>query len=363
MKKTGILLLIFLLISIVSIPAAAEETVQTTITGENLQLTVNGIDTSDPRQLLSICIVRSAALSQPANTDIVYANTVYTNGRDTLQMDISLGDINVYDYHLIIRDKTGSLTYSQPLATRTPLTITGVSLEEKTYDGSNKGFVNSVTFAQTDSLKFGVDYTADVVYESKDAGACSATVTVTLLDTDTAKMYTIPQPVFVAQDQYISLKDLHISVQIADKQYDGLAAATIKKAELIDVVEGDVVTLNSEGVKANFDSVAVGENIGVTLTGSFVLEGEDAKNYRLIPPDELKASIYAVAPTGETETGNTTKSSSETSIPEESTTVPETTPQTGYSRSLGRWFAVSALAILAVAATMTVCKKKEKTTK
>lgn len=80
MKKTGILLLIFLLISIVSIPAAAEETVQTTITGENLQLTVNGIDTSDPRQLLSICIVRSAALSQPANTDIVYANTVYTNG-------------------------------------------------------------------------------------------------------------------------------------------------------------------------------------------------------------------------------------------------------------------------------------------
>ncbi len=71
------------------------------------------------------------------------------------------------------------------------LTITGATLADKTYDGTTSGTVSGVTFKETDKLVLGTDYTATVVYDGANAGSRTATVTVTLLNTEKANAYAL----------------------------------------------------------------------------------------------------------------------------------------------------------------------------
>lgn len=117
MKKWRTVLLFLLLVGILSCSAlAAESNVSTAIENGTLKLNIADIDTTDRSQMMSVAVIRSAALNAPTANDIIYANTIYANGQSSLALNIQLGSINVYDYHLIIRDKTGTIAYSQPLA-------------------------------------------------------------------------------------------------------------------------------------------------------------------------------------------------------------------------------------------------------
>lgn len=117
MKKWRSIFLLLLLVGILSCSAlAAESNVSTAIEGGTLKLNIAEIDTTDRSQFLSVAVIRSAAINAPTAEDIIYANTVYTDGQSSLALNIQIGNINVYNYHLIIRDKTGMIAYSQPLA-------------------------------------------------------------------------------------------------------------------------------------------------------------------------------------------------------------------------------------------------------
>lgn len=72
------------------------------------------------------------------------------------------------------------------------ISITGATVQDKTYDGTTTATVESVEFTglvNSESLSLGTDYTATAAFNSANAGSQTATVTVTL--TDTVKNYTL----------------------------------------------------------------------------------------------------------------------------------------------------------------------------
>lgn len=346
---------------------AAESLVSTVIEGESLNLKVTGIDTADKSQMLSVCVIRSEALDDPDAEDIVYANTVYANGKSTLELTIDLGDIDVYSYHLLVHDKTGKIAYKEPLAERTALTVTGASLETKTYDGKTDGKVTGVTFAETSELALSTDYTATVVYDSAGAGERTATVTVVLKDTEKTRAYKLSNASYELAGQVIQPRELTLNVEVADKKYDGKNTAAITKAELTGVVDGDTVTLNSSGVTAAFDSAEIGSGIGITFTGDFLLEGEDAGNYKLTQPSGITANITKSETSGNQGSSDGNKNTSSGSSGSSSGTKASGSNTTGTagvatgdSSNVELWTVVIALSGAGILAAVFYSRKKNK---
>jgi trimeric autotransporter adhesin len=60
-------------------------------------------------------------------------------------------------------------------------------------------------------------------------------------------------------------------------------------------VNGDTVSLNTNGYAANFASAAVGNGIAVTVSG-LTLSGPGAANYTLAQPTGLTANITSATP-------------------------------------------------------------------
>src|SRR5208282_5042433 len=77
-----------------------------------------------------------------------------------------------------------------------------------------------------------------------------------------------------------------------NKVYDGTTAATINlnNVVLVGVVNGDSVSLVTNGYLANFASTGVGTNIPEGVNG-LTLSGASAGNYTLTPPGGLAANI------------------------------------------------------------------------
>ena len=73
-----------------------------------------------------------------------------------------------------------------------------------------------------------------------------------------------------------------------DKVYDGTAAATLTGGTLDGVADGDTVTLDLSGAKAEFESKDVGSGKKVVIKGTLTLTGDDAYKYTLTTqPAEL----------------------------------------------------------------------------
>lgn len=73
-----------------------------------------------------------------------------------------------------------------------------------------------------------------------------------------------------------------------NKVYDGTTAATLTGGTLNDVADGDTVTLDLSGAKAEFESKDVGSGKKVVIKGTLTLTGDDAYKYTLTTqPAEL----------------------------------------------------------------------------
>ena len=100
-------------------------------------------------------------------------------------------------YTLTITGKgnyTGTLKVSFPIA-KAPLTITGVDVQNKTYDGTTAATITGVSFSglvNGEALAMGVDYTATADFADASAGTGkSITGKVTLLSSTVGKNYTL----------------------------------------------------------------------------------------------------------------------------------------------------------------------------
>ncbi|RXG17055.1 hypothetical protein DSM02_3153, partial [Leeuwenhoekiella polynyae] len=241
-----------------------------------------------------------ASVTNPSGT--VYRVTVSGGDLAGLNGTVTLGFSGSQD----ISDVAGNaLTNTTPTGTNTntfvvenkiPLTITGLTGEDKEYDGTT-----AATASGTASLS-GVVGADDVslsgtpvfTFASADAGTGIAITTTgyTISGAD-AGNYTLTQPTLSAD---ITTKALTITgITGDDKEYDGTTAATASgTASLSGIESTDVVSLGGTSV-FTFASADVGTGIAITTTG-YTISGADAGNYTLTQPT-LSADITTKAVT------------------------------------------------------------------
>ncbi len=184
----------------------------------------------------------------------------------------------------------GNYTLTQPTGitaniTALSVTVTGLTANDKTYDGTTTatftgGTVSGVLGGDVVTL------VASGTFPSKNIGTgLTVTSTSTLGGADGGNYIISPQPTGLTAN--INAKALTITgLAAANKQYDGTATATFTGGTLVGVVSPDVVTFSTSGT---FPSPAIGTGLAVTSTTT--LGGAGAGNYILTQPTGLTANI------------------------------------------------------------------------
>ncbi len=187
-----------------------------------------------------------------------------------------------------IESSTGVLVYS-----RIELSITGLSGNNKLYDGSTNATVNGTPALSgvVSGDEINLSGTPIYTFVSSDVGT-SIEITTTGFDlsgSDSEK-YILVQPILSAD---ILSAELNITgLSGVDKTYDGTTNATTDGSSVLSgIVSGDDVNLTGTPV-FTFLSSEVGTEIDIITTG-FSLSGADMANYTLVQPI-LSADITAL---------------------------------------------------------------------
>ena len=173
---------------------------------------------------------------------------------------------------------------------RANLALTGVTANNKTYDGTTAGtLAGSATVAPIGSDVVGVAGSGAGTFADKNAGLGKAVTvsgyTLTGLD---ANNYNLVLPVGLAAD--IARASLAITgITANDKTYDGTVAATLGGAATVAAFGSDAVSVAGTGAGVFADRNA-GASKAVTVTG-YTLAGADADNYNVVQPAGLRATI------------------------------------------------------------------------
>ena len=166
------------------------------------------------------------------------------------------------------------------------VTVTGVSVPTKPYDGSPLS-VNTAT--ATIVGKIATD-TVTVAADPGDRNAGEKTVTLSLTGAD-APNYNLTTTTVTGT---ISQKSVTVTASVqSSKSYDGSTSAIVTSSTVIGVISGDSVSATGN---ANYADANIGTNKVVTFSG-FVLTGADRNNYSLSgQPASVQASIDRVTP-------------------------------------------------------------------
>ncbi len=147
-----------------------------------------------------------------------------------------------------------------------PLTISGAVLSDKVYDGTAAAAVDSVTFtgyAEGDGELTTGDYTATAEFTDASAGkGKTATVTVTLKDTEAAGNYTLSSPVTSATGTINSRTVAAPTIELSPGSFvwDGT-----EKKPAVTVKDGDTIIPDSEYTVTYADNINAG-TATVTVT-------------------------------------------------------------------------------------------------
>ena len=222
----------------------------------------------------AVSLVSSGASGTFNNKNIGTGKPVTISG-------FSITGTDAGNYNLIIPYLTASITAAS-------LSITGVTAENKIYDGSNNATLNTDNAALTgvisgdvvNLIKSGASGTFDNEY----SGTAKTVYTSGFaIDGSDAGNYALIQPTTTAD--IIGLPVSVTGVVANSKIYNRTTSATLNSssAELIGVIPGDDVTLVSTGATGTFDNKNVGTDKTVTTSG-FTLGGSDARKYSISQP-------------------------------------------------------------------------------
>ena len=201
--------------------------------------------------------------------------------------------------------KAADGTQSEPATLRLqiqavqPLTITGLSLSaaSREYDGTTTIALQgtpSLMGAITEGDDIHVDGAPYGRFLDKDAGTGKVVSVqgLSLVGAD-AEYYTLITPIFTAD---IVRRPLTLqNVAIADKGYDGTAAANVSNIDLVGVLEGDSVSVDYLNAKAAFISPDRGENVAAFVT-NLQLQGADSHNYSLLETTAMASGRIVTMP-------------------------------------------------------------------
>ena len=142
-----------------------------------------------------------------------------------------------------------------------PLTISGATLADKTYDGTTAATVTGVTFTEvqgSDSLTPGEDYTATAVFDDAGAGTGkTATVTVTLKNGN----YKLASDTYQLTGQTIAKANAAVTAAptaVADLTYNGQAQALVTAG----TATGGTMVYSLEQNGKYAESIPTGTNAG-----------------------------------------------------------------------------------------------------
>ena len=199
--------------------------------------------------------------------------------------------------------------------TAASLTVSGITANNKVYNGSTSATLNSGS-ATLHGVFSGdvvtlISSGATGVFSNKNVGT-GKTVTTSgfTLGGDDGSNYILTQPVLTAN---ITARPLTISgITASSRAYNGTADATLNTggAALTGVIGGDNVSLVSSGVTGTFSNKNVGYSKTVTVSG-FTITGSDAGNYTLQQPTttanitELTLTITGVTANNKVYNGTT----------------------------------------------------------
>lgn len=187
----------------------------------------------------------------------------------------------------------GNYSLSQPTATasitRAALSVTGITVANKGYDGTTVATLNT-TSAALSGIVLGDTVTLDT---SSAVGAFAnpavgtgkpVTVTGLVIGGASSANYTLTPPTLTADITRFTLTVTGITSN--NKTYDATATAALNNtgsAVLVGILSGDTVTLNVVSATGTFSSAAVGTGKTVTVAG-LALGGANSGNYTLIQP-------------------------------------------------------------------------------
>jgi hypothetical protein len=206
---------------------------------------------------------------------------------------LTLDGAQAADYSLTQPTVTANITPA-------PLTVTGITANDKVYDATTAATLGTANAALTGTIFAGDTVTlstsgATGTFASKDAGA-GVTVTVSglTLAGSQAGDYTLTPTTTTANITPAALTVTGITAN--NKVFDGTTAATLNMAgaSLAGVFSGDTVTLNTTGAVGTFASADVGNDITVAVSG-LTLDGAQAGDYVLTQPTTT-ANITALPP-------------------------------------------------------------------
>ena len=268
----------------------------TTATINTKELTVSGTFTADNKEYdgtTSATIITNnlTLLSKEAMDDVnlksvaVFDDASANTGKKVTLAGSSLESADALNYTLSLN---GAPTTTATISSKV-LTLTGITANNKSYDGTTKATLNTDNAILSGVL--GTDAVDLIIsgatgtFENSSAGKDKAVSTsgFTLGGTD-AKNYTLIQPSLEAS---INTIEVTVSgVTVFDKVYDGTPIAILNTgtALLEGLVPGDDVSLVSNGATGTFLNKNAAKDKPVSTSG-FVISGTDAANYSLVQPE------------------------------------------------------------------------------
>ena len=212
----------------------------------------------------------------------------------------------------------GSSGTTTQTVTAIPITASGITAANKTYNGNTTATLQGLATASLSGVVSGDAVTlgtsgAAGTFASKDVGQ-NITVSVTglTLGGTQAGDYTLTQPTTTANITAATLTVTGITA--TNKTYNGNTTAALQglaTASLVGVVSGDTVTLGTSGATGTFASQDVGQNITVSVTG-LTIGGSQASDYTLTQPTTTAnitpatLTVTGITATNKTYNGTTT---------------------------------------------------------
>jgi hypothetical protein len=234
-----------------------------------------------------------------ANTPICSNPTFSTSGSNG-----TLANADVGDYAITAASGTANSGYTVTYAntgtlsiSAKPITVSGISASNKTYNGNTTATIDTSTVNQTGiGILAGdtVTISATGLFSDKNVGS-SKTVTLTSSYGGTdATNYTFTDQASTTAD--ITAKAITVSgITASDKVFDDTTSATIDVTGInksgIGIVSGDTVNIAATGT---FNNKNVATNKTVTLTSAY--SGADATNYTFTDQASTTADITKASP-------------------------------------------------------------------
>ena len=215
-----------------------------TYDGENFEYTLNYPDADVPQtELVVNGLVDGQTITGTitTNADGVKTYSVGTEGDLTYSITVSGGNDN---YEIVL---SGSLTIN-PKA----LTITGATIDDKTYDGTTAATVTGVKFeglVDGENVTIFTDYIATAEFVDENAGtgkSISVTVTADMGNLILVN-YSLPEEATVLEGYTISKRVISVTGgTVPDKTYDGTKSGTVTSVTFDGLIGTDILTMGED---------------------------------------------------------------------------------------------------------------------